>query len=660
MALEDIHKTAFRTHDDLFEFVVMAFGLTNAPTTFQVLMNDVLCPYLRRFVLVFFDDILIYCSSWSDHLGHVKLVLEAMHTHQLFLKRLKCSFGEETMAYLGHVISAAGVAMDRDKVLAVVDWPVSRIIRAVRGFLGLADTTASSFGILAPLQLPSQHSSKKTDFFGHVQRLLPLKLSRQLLPPPLCFSCRILQCLSLWSVMPLDRVSGQSCIKVAAPLPISGKPSPPLPISAKPSPRAMLHSPLTSGNSLVWCMPCATGGPIFGDVCSLSKLTTTALSFYWTNASLPFLSIIGWASCWGSTLRWNINQVAKTSSPTLFLAVMLLLPRHSPYPGLLLICSKLFVRLLTRTQHSSHYVNNSNLVSWASLRLSWMVLSPSNNKLMCHLRRRWSGRSWLQPMMRAMKVCQRNKTEHLHPAGLLQPLTVPSRVWEDISMDFIEALPKVGGKSVILTVVDRFSKYAHFLPLVHPYTAEFIAKAFFSNIVRLHGFPTSIVSDRDVVFTSGFWKALFATTGTRLHMSSAFHPQSDGQSEAVNRVITMYLRCITGDRPRQWLQLLPWAEYCYNSSYHSALKHTPFRVVYGRDPPSLRDYTPGEIRNQAVERQLVDRDQFLIDIRERLLQAAQQYKHYYDDKHWALSFDIGEWVWLRLQHRPAAFLGSRR
>ncbi|KAK1608874.1 hypothetical protein QYE76_032547 [Lolium multiflorum] len=141
-------------------------------------------------------------------------------------------------------------------------------------------------------------------------------------------------------------------------------------------------------------------------------------------------------------------------------------------------------------------------------------------------------------------------------------------------------------------------------------------------------------------------------------MSSAFHPQSDGQSEAVNKVITMYLRCITGDRPRQWLQWLPWAEYCYNTSYHSALKDTPFRIVYGRDPPSLRDYTPGEIRNQAVERQILDRDQFLLDVRDRLLQAAQQYKHFYDVKHRAIAFDVGEWVWLRLQHRPAAFLGA--
>lgn len=195
-------------------------------------------------------------------------------------------------------------------------------------------------------------------------------------------------------------------------------------------------------------------------------------------------------------------------------------------------------------------------------------------------------------------------------------------------MDFIEGLPKVGGKSVILTVVNRFSKYAHFIPLAHPYTAETVAKAFFTSIVRLHGVLISIVSDRDVVFTSNFWKALFAASGTRLHMSTAFHPQSDGQAEAVNRVIAMYLRCLTGDRPRQWLEWLSWAEYCYNTSYHSALRDTPFRVVYGRDPPSFRDYIPGEIRNQAVERQIVDRDQFLHDMRARLLQAVQHYKHF--------------------------------
>jgi hypothetical protein len=101
-------------------------------------------------------------------------------------------------------------------------------------------------------------------------------------------------------------------------------------------------------------------------------------------------------------------------------------------------------------------------------------------------------------------------------------------VWADIAIDFIEGLPKVAGKSVILTVVDRFSKYAHFIPLGHPYTATSVARAFFNGIVRLHGFPSSIGSDRDPVFTGHVWRDLFGLAGVKLRMSTAFHPQTDG------------------------------------------------------------------------------------------------------------------------------------
>jgi transposase InsO family protein len=120
-------------------------------------------------------------------------------------------------------------------------------------------------------------------------------------------------------------------------------------------------------------------------------------------------------------------------------------------------------------------------------------------------------------------------------------------------MDFVEGFSRINGEFVILTVVDRFSKYAHFVPIGHPYTATSVAKVFFDSVVRLHGIPESIVSDRNPIFTSKFWTELFTLSGVKLQLSSAFHPQSDGQSEAVNKVITMYLRCLAGDRPRQWL-----------------------------------------------------------------------------------------------------------
>jgi hypothetical protein len=133
----DIEKTAFRTHHDHFEFLVMPFGLTNAPTTFQALMNDTLQDFIRVFALVFFNDILIFSNSWSEHLQHVWAVLQRLREHHLTVKRSKCSFGTTSVGYLGHIISAQEVTMDAEKVEAVWAWPPPRTVHTVRGFLSL-------------------------------------------------------------------------------------------------------------------------------------------------------------------------------------------------------------------------------------------------------------------------------------------------------------------------------------------------------------------------------------------------------------------------------------------------------------------------------------------------------------------------------------------
>ena len=135
-------------------------------------------------------------------------------------------------------------------------------------------------------------------------------------------------------------------------------------------------------------------------------------------------------------------------------------------------------------------------------------------------------------------------------------------------MDFIERLPKSSGKQIIFVVVDRLSKYAHFMPLSHPYTALDVAQHFLDNVYKLHGLPNSIVSDRDKVFTSTFWQSLFSLLNVNLLMSTAYHPQTDGQTEVVNKCLKQYLRYMTGDRPKEWVKWLPLAEWWYNTSYH--------------------------------------------------------------------------------------------
>lgn len=187
----------------------------------------------------------------------------------------------------------------------------------------------------------------------------------------------------------------------------------------------------------------------------------------------------------------------------------------------------------------------------------------------------------IQQYIRSCSVCQQCKYDTSAYPGLLNPLPIPDSIWSDISMDFIDGLPMSFGKSVIFVVVDRLSKAAHFMDLSHPYSASSVAQAFLDNIFKLHGFPQSITSDRDAVFLSDFWRELFSLPGVALNMSSAYHPQSDRQTEVVNRCLETYLRCMSSDTPKMWSKWLPLAEYWYNTNFYTAFQTTSFEAVYG-------------------------------------------------------------------------------
>lgn len=246
-------------------------------------------------------------------------------------------------------------------------------------------------------------------------------------------------------------------------------------------------------------------------------------------------------------------------------------------------------------------------------------------------------------------TCQRAKSERTHPAGLLQPLPIPNGAWEDIAMDFVEGLPKSDGFDTILVVVDRFTKYGHFIALKHPFSAAGVAQVFLDQVVKLHGLPKTIVSDRDKIFTSSFWKCLFQLLDVKLLMSTAYHPQTDGQSERLNQCVEMYLRCAVHSQPSKWKSWLALAELWYNTSVHSALGCTPFKALYGYDAPMLAipsSSTGGDI---SVQEFLETRAEFSGFLKEHLARAQNRMKQLADKGRIPREFQVGELVLLKLQ-----------
>ncbi|PKA50779.1 putative mitochondrial protein [Apostasia shenzhenica] len=273
----------------------------------------------------------------------------------------------------------------------------------------------------------------------------------------------------------------------------------------------------------------------------------------------------------------------------------------------------------------------------------------------------WRGiRKSVRKVVRECEVCQKNKVENIASPGLLQPLPIPSRLWTDITMDFIEGLPSSYSKHSIWVIVDRLSKFAHFISLSHPYTAAVLAQIFIEHIYRLHGMPERIVSDRDPIFMSRFWKEMCKRQRASTNLTSAYHPQSDGQSEVVNRCLEGYLRRMTGENPRQWSRWLPLAEWWYNTTYHSAIRMTPYEAVYGQPPPIHVPYVAGDSAMESVNRVLTDREVMRKELKEYLRMAQQRMKQQADRHRTERELQVGEWVYVKLQMYRQETVAKRR
>ncbi|PWA58030.1 hypothetical protein CTI12_AA406450 [Artemisia annua] len=650
----DVYKTAFRTHDGHYEFLVMPFGLTNAPSTFQATMNRLFSPYLRQFVIVFFDDILVYSTNLSSHLEHLECVFQRLQKHQFYVKRSKCVFGAGELEYLGHIISARGVQMDPKKVLLVREWPVPKNQRQVRGFLGLAGYYRRFIRGYASIAAPLTDLLKHEGFkWGETEAQAFETLKQQLSNSPLLTLPDFDQVFIVEADASGD---GIGAVLMQGNRPISyfsHKLGPRMRVagtyqkelfaiveavykwrqyllgrrftirtdhkSIKELMQQVIQTPLQQKyvrkllgfDFDIEYKPGATNqaaNALSRAFDEAEQVTSAFLAF-----SQPLICFIGDLQGENSTLTELLELHRKLDNGEVLSGFRrengLLLYNNRYYIGQESKLNTLLLREFHDTPSAGHGGIKKTLVGLSTLFF-------------------WKGmRKSVEEFIKKCLVCQQTKYSTDVPGGYLQPLPTPNAVWEDVSMDFITGLPAYRGITVILVVVDRLTKYAHFGSLPTSFNAHKVAEVFLEIVVKHHGIPKTIVSDRDPIFVSTFWKQLFHFSGTQLNHSTAYHPQTDRQTEVVNRCLEQYLRAMVSNRPQQWVRSLPWAEYCYNSSYHSSIKMSPFQELYGRLPLTIIPYPPGSSKVAAVDDLLVERDGLLRHLKgDMVLVKIQPYR----------------------------------
>uniref|UniRef100_A0A2N9IF31 Integrase catalytic domain-containing protein n=1 Tax=Fagus sylvatica TaxID=28930 RepID=A0A2N9IF31_FAGSY len=590
----DIEKTAFRTHEGHYEFLVMPFGLTNAPSTFQALMNDVFKPFLRKFVLVFFYDILVYSQNLEEHKIHLKAVLQVLLDHQLFAKK---SYYRKFIRGYGQIASPLTELLRKDafKWSEKAEMAFERLKEACSQppCLALPDFSktfvvecdASSYGIGVvlmqegrPLAFYSQALKGKALFLSTYEKeLMALVLSVKKWRPYL-FGQNF--------VIKTDQQSLKHLLEQRIGTPMQQKWISKLLEVEKETVQLQAQAPnhqLDQGSSLY-----AISFP------SPTWLTELKNSYQEDPVTKDLIASVSTAPdpqgavTYKNGLLLHKGRLYLGENCTLKPKVLALL-HDSPLGG-----------------HSGY------LKTYQRAKKDWF----------------WKG------MKQDIKS---------------YPLPIPLRPWYSISMDFIEGLPKSNKQNVILVVVDRLTKYVHFMALAHPYTAAKVADLFMKNVFKLHGMPTSIVSDRDTAFIANFWQELFKIQEVELAMSSSYHPQTDGQTEVVNRSLEQYLRAFAGDKPSLWVHWLPMAEFWFNTNYHTSTKMTPFEALYGYEPPTVMDYIPGTTKVAAVDDYLHQQQGIIGLLKENLLSAKSRMKSQADKHRLERSFQVGEWVFLRLQ-----------
>ncbi|KAL1533371.1 hypothetical protein AAHA92_33261 [Salvia divinorum] len=688
MHRDDIHKTAFRTHDGHYEFLVMPFGLTNAPSTFQAAMNFIFGPLLRKSVIVFFDDILVYSTSLDDHVAHLRQVLSILAANSFYIKMSKCSFGVPTIDYLGHIISGGELSADKTKIEAMTAWPTPSTVKQLRGFLGLTGYYRRFIAHYAVIAAPLTDLLKKEAFHWNPSAAASFRNLKEAMVSAPILRLPDFAKLFIIETDASDFGIGAVLLQDSHPLAFFSK---------KLGPRRRVastyHKELYAIVEAVQKWRQYLLGREFiirTDQRSLRELLAQVVQTpdqqFYIRKLMGFKFIIEYKSGASNKVADALSRrdsdntradengpVGDSDPPPSMLAAF-----ASPRPTILTDLEKENTTLPDMVQLRDAVSKGTappHISVWANLlyfkrrlylsrdsALRRPLLEEFHDALTAgHPGERrtftrlatsffWLGmRKDVRDYVAACSVCQATKYVAQKPAGLLQPLPIPDRVWSAASMDFIVGLPPSHGFSAIMVVVDRLSKYAHFGALPAGFDAAKVAVVFVNTVVKLHGFPEKLLSDRDAIFMSNFWTELLTLSGTKLQFTTAYHPQTDGQSEVTNRGLEQYLRAFTFDQPKKWSTLLPWAELALNCSHHAGLGTSPFNALYGRDPPNVFATPSLPAKNVEVAYLIIERTEALQGLKKRLRHAQVVMTETANRHRRHVEFQVGDQVLLKLQ-----------
>ncbi|KAH0711565.1 hypothetical protein KY289_007524 [Solanum tuberosum] len=699
----DIPKTAFRTRYGHFEFLVMSFGLTNAPAAFMDLMNRVFKPYLVIFVIVFIDDILIYSRNEEDHASHLRIVLQTLKDKELYAKFSKCEFWLKSVAFQGHIVSGDGIKVDTRKIEAVQNWPRPTSPTEIRSFLGLAGYYRRFVEGFSTIASPLTKLTQKTVKFQWSEACEKnfQELKKRLITAPVltlpegtqgfvvyCDASRVgLGCVLMQNGKVIAYASRQ--LKVHE----KNYPTHDLELAAVVFALKIWRHYLygvhvdvfTDHKSLQYVFTQKElnlrqrrwlellkdydlsilyhpgKANVVADALSrLSMGSTThieegkkelardvhrlaCLGVRFTDSAEGGITVTSRAE---SSLMSEVKEKQDQDPILLELKANVQKQRVLAFEqggdGALRYQGRLCVPMVGRLQEKIMEEAHSSRYS----------IHPGSTKMYRDLREVywWNGmKKGIAEFVAKCPNCQQVKVEHQRPGGLAQRIELPEWKWEMINMDFITGLPRSRRQhDSIWVIVDRMTKSAHFLPVKTTNTAEDYAKLYVQEIVRLHGVPISIISDRGAQFTAQFWKSFQKGLGSKVNLSTAFHPQTDGQAERTIQTLEDMLRACVIDFKGNWDDHLPLIEFAYNNSYHSSIQMAPYEALYGRRCRSpIGWFEVGEAQllgpdlvHQAMEKVKV--------IQERLKTAQSRQKSYTDVRRRALEFEVNDWVYLKV------------